>query len=57
MMVSNAARFGTEKAAEPLRRVDRTSSHLSALSTKFSIFPRLKRGSSSLVPMWWLWPH
>ena len=28
MMVNNAARFGTEKAAEPLRRVHRAGNHL-----------------------------
>ena len=31
MMVTNAARFGTEKAAEPLRRVHRAGSHLLGL--------------------------
>src|SRR5262249_30248136 len=31
MMVSNAARFGTEKAAEPLRRVHRAGTHLLGL--------------------------
>jgi signal transduction histidine kinase len=31
MMVSNAARFGTEKALEPLRRVNAAGTHLLSL--------------------------
>ena len=31
MMVSNAARFGTEKAQEPLQRVNRAGTHLLGL--------------------------
>src|SRR5262245_54491221 len=31
MMVTNAARFGTEKAAEPLRRVNAAGTHLLGL--------------------------
>ncbi|MGZ6970963.1 MAG: sensor histidine kinase, partial [Thermoanaerobaculia bacterium] len=31
MMVSNAGRFGTEKALEPLRRVHRAGTHLLGL--------------------------
>ena len=31
MMVSNAARFGTEKAVEPLQRVHRAGTHLLGL--------------------------
>ena len=31
MMVTNATRFGTEKAAEPLQRVHRAGTHLLGL--------------------------
>jgi hypothetical protein len=31
MMVTNAARFGTEKALEPLRRVNASGTHLLSL--------------------------
>src|SRR5947208_5091610 len=34
MMVSNAARFGTEKALEPLRRVNAAGTHLLSLSNE-----------------------
>src|SRR5262249_5752556 len=34
MMVTNAARFGTEKAQEPLQRVTRAGTHLLALITQ-----------------------
>src|SRR5947209_3734629 len=34
MMVTNAARFGTEKAAEPLRRVHRAGTHLRGLANQ-----------------------
>jgi signal transduction histidine kinase len=39
MMVSNAARFGTEKALEPLRRVNAAGNHLLSL---------IKRGTGPL---------
>ena len=36
MMVKTAARFGTEKAQEPLQRVNRAGTHLLGLSTRCS---------------------
>ena len=47
MMVTNAARFGTEKAVEPLQRVNRAGQHLLDIINQVLDFPKLKRTSSS----------
>ena len=47
MMVSNAARFGTEKAQEPLQRVNRAGNTFLASSTRCSTSRRSKLASSS----------
>jgi signal transduction histidine kinase len=47
MMVKNAARFGTEKAQEPLQRVNRAGTHLLASSTRCSTCPRSRQESSN----------
>ncbi len=53
MMVTNAARFGTEKAAEPLQpRAPRRHSICSASSTRCSTSPRSKPASSSSARSW-----
>ena len=49
MMVTNAARFGTEKAQEPLQRVNRAGTTFSASSTRCSTSPRSRPASSSLI--------
>jgi K+-sensing histidine kinase KdpD len=46
MLVTNTARFGTEKAKEPLQRVHRAGTHL-ASSTRCSTCPRSRPESSS----------
>ena len=47
MMVTNAARFGTEKALEPLQRVNRAGNTCSASSTRCSTSPRSRPASLS----------
>ena len=47
MMVTNATRFGTEKALEPLQRVDRAGTHLLASSIRCSTFEDRSRASSA----------
>jgi GAF domain-containing protein len=53
MMVSNAARFGTEKAAEPLRRVNAAGTHLLGLINRCSTSPRSRPASSSSIRRRW----
>ena len=47
MMVTNAARFGTEKALEPLQRVNRAGNTSSALSIRCWTSPRSRPANSS----------
>ena len=50
MMVTNAARFGTEKALEPLRRVNAAGTHLLSLINEIRTSRRSKPVSSSSIP-------
>ena len=49
MMVSNVARFGTDKALEPLRRVHRAGKHLLELSIRSSICRRSRLANLSSI--------